>query len=60
MEVELEALEFNEEHHRDDKGPAIEQLDPGEIETGSTSSILLVEEIVVICQQVEHVVKEVV
>ena len=52
-------MESDEEHHRDDKGSALEQLDPGEVEAESTSVVLLVEEIVDIRQQVENVVKEV-
>ncbi|XP_070537019.1 uncharacterized protein [Ptychodera flava] len=62
-EPDIKTVEFDPETtHKDDKGPAFEQLNPGEIEVDSetSSSVLLPEPSLDIRQEVENVVKEVV
>ena len=57
---DIQIVEYDEDHHLQDKGPAEDQTDPGETEADTTSSVLLPEVTVDIRQKVEDVVKEVV
>ena len=57
----IDTLEYdNDDGHIHDDGPALDQVDPGEVEGESSSSVLLPDPTVNIQQEVQNTVKEVI